>query len=108
MWPRSGPHLVLMDYTRTRCGPDLGRHYVAVRRSPVGYCDLAICLCSQSWQRPWLEGVSSGELEQGRGQTAKAREREGQREREHTLFKSQVAGNSLYAATPPAAVINQA
>lgn len=62
------------------------------------------------WQQPWLEGVSSGELEQGRGHTAKAREREreGQREREHTLFESQVAGNSLRAATPPAAVINQA
>ncbi len=27
---RSGPHLARMDFTRARCGPDLGQHYVAV------------------------------------------------------------------------------
>ncbi len=27
---RSGPHLAHMDFTRARCGPDLGQHYVAV------------------------------------------------------------------------------
>jgi len=29
--PRSGPHLVHVDYTRIKCGPDLDRYYVAVR-----------------------------------------------------------------------------
>ncbi|CAM4658160.1 unnamed protein product [Leuciscus chuanchicus] len=93
-------------------------------RSLLGYCCPRVCVRASKWglvsvygdifreytkdtlrrwQQPWLEGVSSGELEQGRGHTAKAREREGQREREHTLFESQVAGNSLRAATPPAA-----
>ncbi len=28
--PRSGPHLACMDFTRARCGLDLGQHYVAV------------------------------------------------------------------------------
>ncbi|ROI81962.1 Serine/threonine-protein kinase LMTK1 [Anabarilius grahami] len=31
VWARSSPPLVYVDYTRTRCGPDLGGHYVAVR-----------------------------------------------------------------------------
>ncbi len=54
------------------------------------------------WQRPWLEGVSGGELEQGRGHTAKVRERE--RERTHAI---RVSGCRKLAALPPAAVINQ-
>ncbi len=58
------------------------------------------------WQRPWLEGVSGGELEQGRGHTAKVRVRERERERERT-HAIRVSGCRKLAALPPAAVINQ-
>ncbi len=35
-WPRSSPHLARMDFTRARCGPDLGQHYVAVWETSHG------------------------------------------------------------------------
>ncbi|ROK35645.1 hypothetical protein DPX16_17388 [Anabarilius grahami] len=42
VWPRSGPRLVYVDYMQTRCGPDLGRHYAAVR----GRCKLPLKTCT--------------------------------------------------------------